>query len=74
MVKRVKVVRVTHTEFELEDRRVYQHPVELDDVPTVEEFQALYDKWQTILEDTIERETHRDSRDSETFGRGHFHS
>ncbi len=63
-MKRVKVVRVTETEFEFEDGRVYQHPVERDDVPTVEEFQAIYDKWQAILEETIERETHRDSGDS----------
>ncbi len=63
-MKRVKVVRVTKTEFELEDGRVYQHPVELDYVPTVEEFQAIYDKWQAILGDTIERETNRDSGDS----------
>lgn len=38
-----KVVRVTSQEFELEDGRVYQHPVELDTVPTVKEFQHIYD-------------------------------
>lgn len=30
----VRVVRVTRTEFELSDGRVYQHVVELDEVPT----------------------------------------
>lgn len=63
-MKKAKVIRVTKTEFELEDGRVYQHPVELDYVLTVGEFQAIYDKWQAILEDTIERETDRDSGDS----------
>lgn len=63
-MKKAKVIRVTKTEFELEDGRIYQHPVELDYVPTVEEFQVIYDKWQAILEDTIERETNRDSGDS----------
>ena len=43
------VVRVTRTEFELDDGRVYQHPVVLDNVPTVEEFQSIYDHWRVIL-------------------------
>jgi predicted HAD superfamily phosphohydrolase len=43
-----KVVRVTATEFELSDGRVYQHPVQLDDVPTPEEFQDI--EW---LEDVL---------------------
>jgi hypothetical protein len=38
-----KVVRVTAQEFELEDGRVFQHPVELDAVPTPQEFQRIYD-------------------------------
>ena len=41
----MKVVRVTKTEFELEDGRVYDHPIELDEVPTIEEFQKIYDEW-----------------------------
>lgn len=44
------VVRVTQTEFELDDGRVYQHPVALDYVPTVEEFQSIYDYWATMFE------------------------
>jgi len=43
------VIRVTKTEFELEDGRVYQHPVALDDVPTVKEFQDIYDRWYAIF-------------------------
>jgi len=43
------VVRVTETEFELEGGRVYPHPVVLDDVPTVEEFQSIYDHWLTVF-------------------------
>jgi hypothetical protein len=41
---RVKVVRVTAQEFELSDGRVYQHPVELDVVPSPQEFQRIYDR------------------------------
>ena len=44
MQSRVKVVRVTREEFELSDGRVYQHPVELDDVPSPKEFQRIYDR------------------------------
>lgn len=36
------VVRVTKTEFELDYGRIFQHPVELDDVPTIEEFQKIF--------------------------------
>lgn len=43
--KSMKVVRVTKTEFELEDGRVYDHPVELDDSPPLEDFQEVYDEW-----------------------------
>ena len=41
----MKVVRVTKTEFELEDGSIYEHPVELDEVPTIADFQDIYDEW-----------------------------
>jgi len=44
-VQTMKVVRVTKTEFELEDGRVYDHPVELEDAPSLEDFQIVYDEW-----------------------------
>lgn len=43
------IIRVTRTEFEIEDGRVYPHPVVLDDVPTVEEFQSIYDHWFAVF-------------------------
>ncbi|NEP03301.1 MAG: hypothetical protein F6K58_32620 [Symploca sp. SIO2E9] len=47
----VKVVRVTRTEFELSDGRVFPHVVELDEdeVPTPEEFQEIHDYWKFTL-------------------------
>ena len=48
-----KVVRVTATEFELEDGRVYTHVVPLNSVPTVEEFQEFYDLWSDRLKDVL---------------------
>lgn len=52
-----KVVRVTRTEFELSDGQVFQHVVELDEVPTVEEFQEFYDRWRTLIEPKHGNET-----------------
>ena len=52
--KKPVVVRVTKTEFELDDGRVFPHPVELDEVPTVEEFQKTYDKSRKLIKDMME--------------------
>ena len=51
----MKVVRVTKTEFELEDGRVYEHPVDLDEIPTVEEFQKIYDEWAVKFKDMFSK-------------------
>lgn len=40
-MKRMKVVRVDKDEFELADGRVIPHVVELDVVPSVDEFQEI---------------------------------
>lgn len=49
--KTPKVVRVDTDEFELDDGRIYPHVVELDEdeVPTVEEFQQIYDHWRSVI-------------------------
>jgi hypothetical protein len=54
MEKKPVVVRVTKIEFELDDGRIFPHPVELDDVPTVEEFQKIYDKSRKLVQDMME--------------------
>lgn len=41
----MKVVRVTKTEFELENGKVFPHFMELDKVPTLKQFQKIYDEW-----------------------------
>ncbi|MDB9462549.1 MAG: hypothetical protein ACK6A9_12975 [Dolichospermum sp.] len=38
---RKKVIRVSSTEFELEDGSIFPHAVELEDVPSPEEFQKF---------------------------------
>ena len=62
-MKRAMVTRVTKTEFELDDGRVHQHQFELDEVPTNEEFQRIYDHWRELFEKELddEQETNRDS-------------
>jgi len=42
--RKLMVVRVTKEEFELDDGRIFPHVIELDEVPTIEEFQKIYDK------------------------------
>lgn len=45
-----QVIRVTQTEFELEDGTVYPHVVPLEHTPTTEEFQESYDKMTALFE------------------------
>jgi hypothetical protein len=52
--KKPMVIRVTKTEFELDDGRVFPHPVELDEVPSVEEFQKIYDKSRKLVKNMME--------------------
>lgn len=39
------IVKVTKTEFETDDGTIYPIPFELDNIPSVEEFQKIYDEW-----------------------------
>lgn len=52
----MKVVKVTKKYFELEDGRIFEHPEPLDKVPSLEEFQKMYDKWKYILEEENKEE------------------
>jgi len=52
--KKPMVVRVNKTEFELDDGRIFPHPVELDEVPSVEEFQKIYDKSRKLVKNMME--------------------
>jgi len=44
-----KIIRVDEKEFELEDGAIYPHPIELEEVPSIEEFQKVYNCWGTIF-------------------------
>jgi len=45
-----KVVRVDHEEFELDDGTIFPHTFYLEDVPTIEEFQKIYEYWSKHLD------------------------
>ena len=60
-MKHVMVVRVTATEFETSDGAIHPHmfPFEPGEVPSLEEFQRIYDHWRKVLlldpqEDVVE--------------------
>jgi hypothetical protein len=45
----MKIVRITADEFETEDGNIYKHTIPLKDIPSLEEFQEIYDKWFNML-------------------------
>ena len=51
-MQKTVIIRVTETEFETEDGRVYPHPIPFPkgEVPSIEEFQAQYDRCQTLFD------------------------
>lgn len=54
--KKPMVVRVTKEEFELDDGRIFPHVVELDEIPTVKEFQKIYDKVRDTYKDMLRKD------------------
>jgi len=53
--KQFKVVRVDSTEFELSNGDIYPIPFELDEVPSVEEFQKLIDNSKECILSLMEK-------------------
>ena len=51
--KKMKVVRVTRTEFELDNGDIYPLPFELDYTPTVKEFNEIYANSKILVENLI---------------------
>ncbi len=47
----MKIVSVTKTEFVTEDGTVHPILFELEEVPTVKEFQKIYDSWLQVFRD-----------------------
>ena len=51
--KKMKVVRVTRTEFELDNGDIYPLPFELDYTPTIKEFNEIYANSKILVENLI---------------------
>lgn len=49
------VIRVNKTEFELNDGRIYQHPIELDEEPILEEFNEWYKNSKQTMKELIKK-------------------
>lgn len=60
-VEKMKVVKVDKYEFELENGQVFEHIEPLDEVPTLEEFQKVYDECCDNMNKILE-ETENESR------------
>lgn len=39
------IIRISKTEFEMDDGTIHPIPFELDEIPSIEEFQKIYDEW-----------------------------
>lgn len=48
-MKRMKVVRITKEEFELDDGTIQPMMFDIDPLPTLEEFQAMFDHSAEIM-------------------------
>jgi hypothetical protein len=53
--KKVKVIRVTRTEFELDNGDIMPLPFELDHTPTLKEFNEIYANSRTLVEQLVEQ-------------------
>lgn len=55
-----KIVRVSKTEIEMEDGtiRPLPFPMDGDEIPSVEEFQAIYDQWLDVFQEKQLLEEH----------------
>jgi hypothetical protein len=50
-VKQQKIISVSKTEFTTEDGTVHPILFELEEIPTVEEFQEQYDAWLKVFQE-----------------------
>lgn len=52
---RPKVIKVTSTDYTLENGDVYEHTFDIDENITVEEFQSLLDNAQNTIIETLDK-------------------
>lgn len=52
----MKVVELTKEYFKLEDGTVIEHFMEIKELPSLDEFQKIYDNMQKFIGDTLEND------------------
>ena len=62
----VKVVRVTKTEFELSDGRIYPHPFEFAEAPTLQAFRQHYRLAKTLVLDLMAKQDQKTAKTAKT--------
>ncbi len=50
-----KIIRVSKKDFELDDGSIHVLPFELDEVPSIKDFQTLYDNSKNIIEELLKQ-------------------
>jgi hypothetical protein len=55
-IKPMKIVRVDKNEFETDDGQVFEHPIPLEEVPTLEEFQKIHNSCHQHLSDLLQKD------------------
>ncbi|MFA5398553.1 MAG: hypothetical protein WC346_21245 [Methanogenium sp.] len=60
----MKIVRVDKYEFETSDGQVFEHPISLEEIPTLEEFQKIHNSCYQHLSDLLSEAI--DERDGES--------
>lgn len=63
VVKQQKIVSVSKTEFITEDGTVHPILFELEETPTIEEFQEQYDAWLKVFQEKELLEEHESETD-----------
>jgi len=53
-----KIVRISKTEFETDDGAIHPMLFELDEIPTLEDFQKIYDEWISVFQEKELMEEH----------------
>ena len=64
--RKMKVVRVTRTEFELDNGDIYPLPFELDYTPTLKEFNDIYANSRVLVENLIAQSKNKSFSSKET--------
>lgn len=55
-LRKMKVVRLDKNEFETEDGTIYPHFMDLEELPSLEEFQKIYDQSRELFEKLLNDE------------------